>query len=252
MSNSELIDYIKLSPNFSSRNNSKIRKITIHHTAGVLTVEAIGDIFSDINRQASSNYGIGYDGKIGLYVDEKYRAWTSGSYDNDRQAVTIEVSNCLNGASWPVSDFVIERLIDLCCDICLRNDIKQLDFTGDETGNLTMHRYFQPTACPGDYLAARFPIIAERVNKKLEEVRKMTDKEKEAFEDLKKRVLELENQVGVKWAYNDKNLPEWARPTVSKLINKGYLKGNSKNSYELSYQLLRMMVLCDRAGVFGK
>lgn len=169
MSNSALVDYMYFSPNYSSRLTHKITKITIHHTAGVSSVEGLGSVFADKNRQGSANYGIGSDGRIGLYVDEKYRAWTSSSPDNDRRAVTIEVSNDSVGGNWHVSDWCFNRLIDLCVDICKRNGIKKLIFTGDASGNLTMHKYFAPTACPGPYLESKFPEIAQRVNNRLEE-----------------------------------------------------------------------------------
>ena len=89
MSNSSLISYTKISPNRTSPRKKPIRKITIHHMAGNLTVEQCGAVFAPTSRKASSNYGIGTDGRIGMYVEEKDRAWTSSSPDNDNQAVTI-------------------------------------------------------------------------------------------------------------------------------------------------------------------
>lgn len=167
MSNSSLVDVTILSPNCNSPRNNTINKITIHHMAGNLTVERCGELFANPDRQGSSNYGIGTDGRVGLYVDEGDRAWTSSSPDNDNQAVTIEVANSEYGGEWPVSDAAFEKLIDLCVDICRRNGIERLNFTGDATGNLTMHKYFAATNCPGPYLEARFPDIADKVNARL-------------------------------------------------------------------------------------
>lgn len=167
MSNSSLVDVTILSPNCNSPRNNTINKITIHHMAGNLTVERCGELFANPDRQGSSNYGIGTDGRVGLYVDEGDRAWTSSSPDNDNQAVTIEVANSEYGGEWPVSDAAYDKLIDLCTDICRRNGIDSLNFTGDATGNLTMHKYFAATNCPGPYLEARFPDIANKVNARL-------------------------------------------------------------------------------------
>lgn len=167
MSNSSLISYTKISPNRTSPRKKPIRKITIHHMAGNLTVEQCGAVFAPTSRKASSNYGIGTDGRIGMYVEEKDRAWTSSSPDNDNQAVTIEVANNTLGPSWTVSDKAMSSLIDLCVDICKRNGIQRLNFTGDKTGNLTMHCYFKSTLCPGPYLKSKFPYIASEVNKRL-------------------------------------------------------------------------------------
>lgn len=167
--NSSLVNYTKISPMQSgSRVNSrynpsgKITVITIHHMAGNLSVETCGNVFQ--TREASANYGIGSDGRVGMYVEEKDRAWTSSSPSNDYKAVTIEVANCAYGDPWPVSSSAYEKLILLCADICKRNGIEKLNYTGDTTGNLTMHCWFAATACPGPYLKARFSDIANRVN----------------------------------------------------------------------------------------
>lgn len=166
-SNSKLISYKKLSPNYNRRLGRKIKKITIHHMAGNLTVEQCGDLFANKKRQASSNYGIGTDGRIALYVEEKNRSWCSSSASNDYQAITIEVANCKGAPNWEVSDKAMKSLIKLCVDICKRNGIKELNFTGDAKGNLTQHNYFAATACPGAYLKSKFKYIAEEVNKEL-------------------------------------------------------------------------------------
>lgn len=167
MSNSNLVTYTKLSPNCNKPRKTDIKKITVHHMAGNLTIEKCGELFANPSRQASSNYGIGSDGRVGLYVDEENRAWTSGNGDNDHQAITIEVANDGGSPEWHVSDAALSSLIDLCVDICKRNEIKSLNFTGDKSGNLTMHKYFNNTICPGPYLESKFPYIAEEVNKRL-------------------------------------------------------------------------------------
>lgn len=166
MSKSGLVDYTKISPNSSAR-TGKISKITIHHMAGNLSVEACANVFQDTNRQASSNYGVGTDGRIGLYVDESRRAWTSSNRDNDNVAVTIEVANDGGAPDWHVSDKALESTIALCVDICQRNGIAKLNFTGDKSGNLTMHKWFASTQCPGPYLESKFPYIAQEVNRRL-------------------------------------------------------------------------------------
>ena len=167
MSNSPLVDYTKISPNSSNPRNHKIDTITIHHMAGNLSIEACGAGFADPNRQASSNYGIGTDGRIGMYVEEANRSWCSSNRENDHRAITIEVANDGGAPDWHVSDKALEKTIELCVDICKRNGIAKLNFTGDKTGNLTMHNYFAATTCPGPYLESKFPYIAAEVNKRL-------------------------------------------------------------------------------------
>lgn len=165
MSNSPLVNYTKISPYKNSPRNHKIDKITIHHMAGDLTVETCGNVFQ--SSKSSSNYGVGSDGRVGMYVEEKDRSWASSNAENDNRAVTIEVANSATGGDWPVSDKALEKTIELCVDICKRNGIAKLNFTGDKTGNLTMHSYFAATACPGPYLKSKFQYIADEVNRRL-------------------------------------------------------------------------------------
>lgn len=167
MSNSSLVNYTKISPNSNNPRKYPITKITIHHAAGVASVEGLGSVFAKASTGASANYGIGADGRVGMYVEECNRAWTSSSRENDEMAVTIEVANSAKGGDWPVSDKVLAKLIDLVTDICKRNGIEKLNYTGDKTGNLTRHNMFKATTCPGPYLQSKFPYIAEEVNKRL-------------------------------------------------------------------------------------
>lgn len=173
MGNSPLIDYIQLSPNNSGLRNRAIDTITIHCTAGQCSIEALGNMFAKSSRQASSNYGIGYDGRVGMYVEEKNRSWCSSSGANDHRAITIEVSSD-NKHPYAVTERAYKALIDLCADICKRNGIKALLWRGDKKligqihlQNMTVHRWFSTKACPGDYLYSRHGDIATQVNSRL-------------------------------------------------------------------------------------
>lgn len=166
MSNSPLVDHVRISPHSNPR-NAKIDTITIHHMAGNLSVESCGAGFADPDRNGSSNYGVDSNGRVGMYVEESDRAWTSSSRENDHRAVTIEVANDGGAPGWHVSDKALEKTIELCVDICRRNGIARLNYTGDKTGNLTMHKWFAATQCPGPYLESKFPYIAEQVNARL-------------------------------------------------------------------------------------
>lgn len=167
MSNSSLVDFRDYSPNHSGTRKHPITKIAIHHTAGVLTAARIGNVFKSTSRQASCNYGVGSDGKIILVVDECNRAWTTSSSWCDNRAVTIETSNSQYGGNWPVSDFVLNRLIDLVTDICRRNNIYPCTYTGGTDGVLQKHEWYAQTTCPGPYLGSKFTYIANEVNKRL-------------------------------------------------------------------------------------
>lgn len=172
--NSPLVNHIRLCNDYSPGRyhriynpSGAILKITLHHMAGNLTIEKCGDLFATSERQVSSTYGVGTDGRIGLYVEEKNRPWTSSSADNDYKAVTVEIANDRIGGNWHISDKALASTINLCVDVCKRNGIKKLIYTGDETGNLTLHKFFAATNCPGPYLESKMEYIAKQVNKRL-------------------------------------------------------------------------------------
>ena len=172
--NSPLVSYTKISPNKSINRNHAIDTISIHCMAGNLSIEQCGNLFANPSKQASSNYGIGSDGRIGLYVEEKDRSWCTSSSSNDNRAITIEVANTQAQDPWPVSDAAMASLIKLCADICKRNNIKKLLWKGDKNligqvdkQNMTVHRWFANKACPGDYLYKRHGKIAAEVNARL-------------------------------------------------------------------------------------
>lgn len=173
MSNSPLANFTKISPNKTSPRNHVIDTITIHCVVGQASVEALGSLFADPNRQASSNYGIGYDGKIGMYVEEKDRSWCSSNRENDQRAITIEVASD-NKYPYAVNDAAYKALIDLLVDICKRNSIKELLWKNDKSligqvdkQNMTVHRWFANKECPGEYLFSRHGQIADEVNARL-------------------------------------------------------------------------------------
>lgn len=174
MSNSPLVDYTRISPNKNSPRNHKIDTITIHCVVGQCTVETLGNIFAPTSRQASSNYGVGTDGKIGMYVEEKDRSWCSSNAANDNRAVTIEVASDTKHP-YAVNDRAFAALLDLVTDICKRNGIKKLvwstkkaDRVNHKNGcNMTVHRDYANKSCPGDYLYNRHGEIAAEVNRRL-------------------------------------------------------------------------------------
>ena len=175
MSNSSLVSYTKISPNKTSPRNHKIDTITIHCVVGQLSIEALGDMFAKTSKKASSNYGVGPDGRIGMYVEEKDRSWCSSNSDNDNRAITIEVASETTHP-YEITDAAYEGLIKLLVDICKRNNIKELKWQGKKSligkvseQNMTVHRWFANKACPGKYLYDRHEKIAEEVNAKLKE-----------------------------------------------------------------------------------
>lgn len=175
--NSSLVSYTKLSPNHSGQRTHSIDRITPHCVVGQCSVETLGNIFYPTSRQASCQYGIGSDGRIGMYVEEKNRSWCSSSNANDQRAITIE---CASDTTEPyaMNSKVYDALIKLCVDICKRNGKKKLIWLGDKDKTLnynpksdemviTVHRWFANKSCPGNWLYARLGDLATKVTAQL-------------------------------------------------------------------------------------
>lgn len=171
--NSSLVTVKVLSPNHSGQRNHEIDTITIHSVVGQLTAKRIGEVFQSESKKASSNYGIGYDGSIGLYVEERNRSWCSSSASNDHRAITIEVASDKT-EPYAITDKAYKALIELVTDICKRNGIEELKWKADKAligqvdkQNMTVHRWFANKSCPGTYLYERYSQIAKEVNENL-------------------------------------------------------------------------------------
>ena len=218
MGNSPLVSYTRLSPNHSGKRKHAIDTVSIHCVAANATVEALGATFARPSRKASSNYGIGSDGRIALYVDEANRSWCTSSPENDHRAITIEVANNGGAPDWPVSSAAYEALICLLVDICKRNPgIGRLRWQGDKSligqvarQNMTVHRWFAAKACPGNYLYNRHGDIAAEVNRRL-----AAEEDEEV--DIDKLISEITNeqayQLMAKAELHAKTLPEpeWSK-----------------------------------------
>lgn len=171
--NSSLATVTKLSPNNSGTRTHAIDRISPHCVVGQCTAESLGNWFVLSSTKASSNYGIGKDGKIGLYVPESNRSWCTSSNANDQRAVTIECASD-TVAPYTMTDAVYQSLIKLCTDICRRNGKKKLLWFNDKTKALnynpaademviTVHRWFAAKSCPGDWLYNRLGDLALKV-----------------------------------------------------------------------------------------
>lgn len=175
--NSPMVAYTKLSPNHSGQRTHSIDRITPHCVVGQCSVETLGNIFYPTSRQASCQYGIGADGRVGMYVEEKNRSWCSSSKENDQRAITIE---CASDTTSPYAfkDIVYQTLIKLCVDICKRNGKNKLLWLGDKNKTLayepkdgemvlSVHRWFANKSCPGDWMYARMGDLAAKVTAQL-------------------------------------------------------------------------------------
>ena len=177
--NSPMVVHTNLSPNHSGKRTHAIDRISPNCVVGQCTAESLGALFATPDRQASSNYGIDRDGRVGMYVEEQNRSWCTSSKANDQRAITIE---CASDTTDPyvMKDVVYERLIELCADICKRNGKRKLLWLKDKDKTLayeptademviTVHRWFANKSCPGDWLFERLGDLADKVTAALSE-----------------------------------------------------------------------------------
>ena len=214
--NSPLVNYTKISPNRTKNRNHAIDTITIHCVVGQCSVETLGNVFSPDSRQASSNYGVGFDGRIGMYVEEKDRSWCSSSASNDHRAITIEVASDTK-EPYAVRDAAYQATIKLVADICKRNGIKKLVWSTNKKDrinhlngcNMTVHRDYANKSCPGTYLYDRQGDIAAKVNAILDADNKPSENPKPATSTV--RVGDSVKISSNATYYSGKSIPGWVK-----------------------------------------
>lgn len=77
------------------------------------------------------------------------------------------------------------------------------------------------------------------------------------YKELKQELANIKaaiDKINSKMVYNyiDGNMPDWAKPTIRKMIQKGYLRGDEKGRLGLTEEMLRIFVINDRAGIYGE
>lgn len=80
-----------------------------------------------------------------------------------------------------------------------------------------------------------------------EELKELIENLSDKVNDIAEDVRALKNPMI--YNYIDDNMPEWARPTIQKLVEKGYLRGGEEG-LNLTDDMLRLLVINDRAGLY--
>lgn len=167
MANSPLVTYQYLGHGKYNARRNPISGICIHDLSAVGDFDLITTTIGTFN--VSWNYGINSYGKVGMFAEESQAAYSTGSPDNDDKCVNIVVCNNSEGPEWTISPRAYSTLIELCADICKRNNITQLIYDRKNPRcNLTIHKWFNPNVnCPGKYILDRMKDIQDEVNSKI-------------------------------------------------------------------------------------
>ena len=91
------------------------------------------------------------------------------------------------------------------------------------------------------------------MSKEYEELKAENDRQNVIIDQMGTELEDLRNTVkAIIYDYIDDNMPDWARPTIQKLVDKGFLKGDEEGKLGLTEDLIRMFIVNDRAGVYGE
>ncbi len=227
----------------------RINAVVVHYTATpVREASEVVRYWEHSDQYTSANYIIDLYGRITSVIGEEFRAFTTGSYNlNDRdiddRAITIECSTQDNSPVIPGA--TIDALCKLLADIGYRYGI-WWRFTGNESGNIHAHRWYQNTPCPGDYLYSKLPLIQDMANyilykKEENEMEERLNKIEQELDDhdmlLTKHTLPCFNTID--------DIPSWGKDDIQWLIDHGYLNGNDLG-LQISMDMLRSLCVLSR------
>ena len=190
---SPLSVFERVSPNKGVPRAKSICRLTPHHMAGNLTIEAMlglpNFVRTDVQNRVSTSYAVGSDGRAGLGCEETNRPITSSSTANDNEAITFEIANNGGAPDWRMSDAAINAWLDLAVEICRFYGYKKVNYQAkpaNVTGSanvenwiktwakhdemiITLHNWFQATTCPGPYFMRQLPWLVREMNKRLQD-----------------------------------------------------------------------------------
>lgn len=237
--------------NYSAkRGGNPIKYVVIHYTANNGdTAQNNCKYFNSPNRKASAHYFVGRDG-VFQSVQDIHTAWHCGGssykhkYCRNANSIGIEMCSKIDGnGKYYIENSVIDNAIDLTKYLMDKYNIS--------SSNVIRHYDVTGKTCPEPFV--RDENLWKNFKSQLED-NAMTREEKAKFNELVNIVSDLRTIIDklanpMIYNYIDKNMPEYARPTVQKLVDKGYLQGDD-GGLNLTDDLLRILVINDRAGLY--
>ena len=226
----EIKEMLANAGNYTKGRKQAVQYIVVHYTANNGDrAESNGKYFQQPNRNASAHYFVD-ENDVVQSVKDSDTAWHCGakSYKHDkcRNDNSIGVEMCsekdssglyyINEATQKKALEVVKWLMEKY-GVPLENVLRHYDVTGK--------------LCPE-------PFVRNQVQWQ------------DFKEKLSKQTEQKEEETEMIYNYIDENMPQWARETVQKLVDKGYLKGNEKGELGLNDTMLKIFVVNDRAGLY--
>ena len=163
--------------------------------------------------------------------------WTKNSRHTSRRAWDI----CKNVKGQEYSD---NSFFKACGDIA-----KELNITWGGTWSTPDTPHFEISESWVAPAESEEDKMTTEERKKFNELVNIVAALRETIDNLSSRISSLEHPMI--YNYIDKNMPEWARPTIQKLVDKGALVGNENGELGLTDSDLKQLVINDRLGVYG-
>lgn len=217
--------------NYTAMSNKQNLYIVVHYVGAVSTAKNNATYYSREKLQASAHYFVD-ETSIWQSVKDKDRAWHCGGglqgsnghsfYQKCTNYNSIGIEMCCKKTSdgrWYFEEETIKNTVDLVKHLMAKHNIpierviRHYDVTGKN--------------CPAPYV------------------------DELAWSGFKQMLLDKEETEMI-YNWVDDNMPEWAKDSITKLTNKGYLKGDEEGKLNLTHDMLRLLVILDRTGIFDK
>ena len=207
--------------NYTQKNRAETKYIVVHYTSNKGdTAKNNADYFAREKVGASAHFFVD-ETEIWESVPVTECAWHCGAktyrHSECRNANSIGVEICMNDRAGKIRQGSIDHAAKL-----VRMLMKEYQIPPDR-----VLRHFDVTGkrCPA-------PMVDNP----------------DLWRAFKNQITENE-EMRYKY-YND--MPDWAKPTISKLVKKGYLKGEGGGVLDLSEDAVKLLVINDRAGLYGE
>lgn len=234
--------------NFMGGRSAPILWLTLHFTSGDGdTAKNNADYFArEGDLRASAHYFVDTNG-IWQSVKDSDTAWhcgveRGGSYYNgcrNANSIGIEMCSVKRNGMYVIPDATMKNAAELARTLMCKYNIP--------ISRVCRHYDVTHKQCPEPWV--RNPQLWQKFKTML------TEKEVEDMTEAQTRAIakqEISKAESAKKVYNSvAECPAWAKDTVQKLVNKGFLHGDDKGKLALSTDLLRLLVINDRAHLYG-
>ncbi len=234
--------------NYRKGREFAINWICLHFTSGNGdTAQNNADYFArEGGLNASAHYFVDTE-RIVQSVKDGDTAWhcgreRGGSYYNDcrnANSIGIEMCSVIRNGVYVIPEATMKRAAKLTRELMAKYHIP--------VSRVCRHYDVTRKNCPEPWI--RNPQLWEKFKTML------TEKEVEDMTEAQTRAIakqEIANAEKAKKVYDTVDaVPAWGKATVQKLVNKGFLQGDDKGKLALTTDLLRLLVINDRAHLYG-